>query len=432
MFSVIAIIITLALVMFLAFRKVNIVVVSVLAAIVLAIMDGQNILTALTDTFMTGAATYVKNFFLLFCISALFGKVMEETGAAASIAKWLANLLGERFAILGVIFAGMILCYGGISALVIAFTMYPLALALFKRANLPRRLIPGAIAAGCFTFAAAALPGTPQTVNVIPTSYLGTTVSAAPVLGIICGVIGIALTCIYMYREGAKARAKGEGFEADAETMKTLQKADDMGADVNPVIALLPIIVIIVLLVAIKANVLLSMLIGTVVCAVLLHKNIKDIPGMLETAVKSGMNAAITTGCIVGYGSVVSASSGYAVLSEALMSMNASPLLSFGVATSVLSGAAGSGTGGLGITMNSMAPQYLAMGLNPEVLHRVGTLSAIGLDSLPHNGAVVVLLTLCGMTHKESYKQIFVTTVVLTIIVAFIAIVLGTIMYPIG
>ena len=177
MFSVIAIIITLALVMFLAFKKVNIVVVSILAAIVLAILDGQNVLDALTTTFMTGAANYVKNFFLLFFISALFGKVMEKTGAAASIAKWLANLLGEKYAILGVLFAGMILCYGGISALVIAFTMYPLALALFQRANLPRRLIPGAIAAGCFTFAAAALPGTPQTINVIPTGYLGTTVS---------------------------------------------------------------------------------------------------------------------------------------------------------------------------------------------------------------------------------------------------------------
>lgn len=432
MFSVIAIIITLALVMFLAFKKVNIVVVSILAAIVLAILDGQNVLDALSTTFMTGAANYVKNFFLLFFISALFGKVMEKTGAAASIAKWLANLLGEKYAILGVLFAGMILCYGGISALVIAFTMYPLALALFQRANLPRRLIPGAIAAGCFTFAAAALPGTPQTINVIPTGYLGTTVSAAPVLGIICGVIGIGLTCIYMYWEGKRARAKGEVFEADPKTLETLRMADAMGEGVNPFIALIPIVVIIVLLVFVKLNVLLSMLIGTVVCGVLLYKNVKDIPGMLESAVTSGMGAAVTTGCIVGYGAVVSASHGYAVLSEALTNMNASPLLSFGLATTVLAGAAGSGTGGLGITMTSMAPQYLQMGLSPEVLHRVGTLSAIGLDSLPHNGAVVVLLTLCGMTHKDSYKQIFVTTVVLTLIVAAIAIILGTIMYPIG
>ena len=129
---------------------------------------------------------------------------------------------------------------------------------------------------------------------------------------------------------------------------------------------------------------------------------------------------------------MVSASKGFALLTEALTQMNVSPLLSFALATTILSGAAGSGTGGMGITLTSMASQYLDMGLNPEVLHRVATLSSIGLDSLPHNGAVVVLLTLCGMTHKDSYKQIFVSTVVITLIVAAIAVVLGTIMYPIA
>lgn len=144
----------------LAFKKVNIVAISVLAAAVLALLDGQNLMTALTDTFMTSAANYVKNFLLLFAISALFGKLMEVTGAAASIAKFLAKLLGPKFAIVGVVLTGAVLVYGGISSLVIAFTLYPIALALFQEADLPRRLLPGAIAAGCFTFAASAFPGT--------------------------------------------------------------------------------------------------------------------------------------------------------------------------------------------------------------------------------------------------------------------------------
>jgi len=432
MLSVIFVFLTLALVMFLVFKKVNIVIASILAAIVLALLDGQNVLTAMTDTFMTGAANYVKNFFLLFFVSALFGKVMENTGAAAAIARGLANLLGEKFAILGVLFAGMVLCYGGISALVIAFTMYPLALAVFKRANLPRRLIPGAIAAGCFTFAAAALPGTPQTINVTPTTYLGTTVTAAPMLGIICGVVGIGLTCVYMYWESRRARLKGDMFEADASTLEALSKADEMGNGIHPVVALIPIVVVIVLLVAVKANVLLSMLIGSAVCLALFFKNVKDfkeVMKMLEASVQSAMNAAVTTGCIVGYGAVVSASAGYATLSAALTGMNAPPLVSYGLTTTILAGAAGSGTGGLAIALNSLAPQYLAQGIPAEVLHRVGTLAAIGLDSLPHNGAVVVLLTLCGMTHKDSYKQIFITTVVFTVVVAALAILLAGILY---
>jgi H+/gluconate symporter-like permease len=432
MFSVIAIFITLALVMFLAFKRLNIVIVAIIAAIALAILNGQNIISMLTDTFMPGAASYVQKFFLLFCISALFGKIMEQTGAAAAIAKCLADLLGKRFAILGVILAGAILCYGGISALVIAFTMYPIALSLFQRADLPRRLIPGAIAAGCFTFAAAAFPGTPQTINIIPTSYLGTTVSAAPLLGIICGIIGMFLTCVYMYWAAAKARKNGEHFIADEKVLQELAAGNNPDNQVNPVLAFIPIIVIIVLLVGLKQNVLLSMLIGTVLCGALFYKKVHAIPKSLGDAVMSGTTAAIFTGCIVGYGAVVSSSAGYAVLSNALMSLKASPLLSFGLATTILAGCAGSGTGGLAITMNSMAQQYIAMGIDPEVLHRIGTLSAIGLDSLPHNGAVIVLLTLCGMTHKDSYLPIFITTVVITCIVMFIAIGLGTVMYPIG
>ena len=341
---------------------------------------------------------------------------MESTGAAAAIARGLSNLLGEKFAILGVLFAGMVLCYGGISALVIAFTMYPLTLAVFKRANLPRRLIPGAIAAGCFTFAAAALPGTPQTINVTPIPYLGTTVTAGA-------------TCVYMYWEAARARAVGDGFTADTATLEALSKADEAGSNINPIVALIPILVIIVLLVGLQINVLISMLAGSAACALLFFKNVKNVPSLLGDSVQSAMSAAITTGCIVGYGAVVSASTGYATLSAALLSLDAPPLISYGLTTTILAGAAGSGTGGLAIALENLAPQYLEMGISAEVLHRIGCLSAIGLDSLPHNGAVVVLLTLAGMTHKESYKQIFVTTVVLTVIVAAIGIALATVMY---
>ena len=428
MLSVIFVILTLALVMFLVFKKVNIVIASILAALLLAVLDGQNVITAMTDTFMTGTANYVKNFFLLFFVSALFGKVMESTGAAAAIARGLANLLGEKYAILGVLFAGMVLTYGGISALVIAFTMYPLTLAVFKRANLPRRLIPGAIAAGCFTFAAAALPGTPQTINVTPIPYLGTTVTAGATIGIICGIIGIIMICVYMYWEAARARAMGDGFTADAITLETMSRADEIGANINPFVALIPILVIIVLLVGLQINVLISMLVGSAVCVALFFKNVKNVSGLLSESVQSAMGAAITTGCIVGYGSVVSASTGYATLSAALVSLDAPPLISYGLTTTILAGAAGSGTGGLAIALENLAPQYLAMGIPAEILHRVGCLSAIGLDSLPHCGAVVVLLTLAGMTHKDSYKQIFVTTVVITIIVAAIGIVLATAM----
>lgn len=434
MLPIFAIVLTLLLVVFLAFKRWNIVLISVLAAMLLAVLNGQNILEMLTKTFMPSAASYMQNFLLLFAISAFFGKVMECTGSAASIAKSLSNLLGKKYAIIGVTLSGAILVYGGISSLVIAFTLYPIALALFQKADLPRRLIPGAIAAGCFTFAASAFPGTPQQMNIIPISYLGTDVNAAPVLGIICGVIGLGMAVVYMYYEGVKAVKNNEHFVVDEKIMANIEAALTQSESVNPIIAIIPIIVVIILLIVFKINAMLALVIGTAVCFALMWKNVKvnEISNMVNSAVQNAAMAVIFTGAIVGYGAVVKGSEGYAILSAALTSMKASPLMSFSLATTILAGAAGSGSGGLAIAMNSMAKDYLAMGVSPEALHRVGALAAIGLDSLPHNGAVITLLTLCGMSHKDSYKEIFVTTVVITFIVMFIAVFLGNVMYPIA
>lgn len=431
MLSIIGIFATLILLMVLVFKKVNIVVVSILCAAILAVMDGSNIISVLIGPFMEGFGGYVTNFFLLFFVSALFGKVMEESGAAAAIAKYLVSKFGKKYTVVAVIIACAVLAYGGISALVIAFTMYPIALAMFKEGDYPRYLIPGAIAAGAFDVVPGSFPGTPQTVNAVASQYLGTSLSAAPVLGIICGVIGMGLILIYMHREGVKAKNNNEHFKASMRDAETLEKAEAMGDNVNPFIAFVPLILIIMLLIILEVNVVVAMFAGTLACYVLLYKNVKDknLNEMLTTSVKNASNAAINTGAIVGYGSVVSASAGFDVLINWLTNLGGSPLLTYGLSTTIISGAAGSGTGGLAIALETIAPRYLQLGLNPEVIHRVGTISAVGIDSLPHNGAVVALLSLSGMTHKDSYKQIFVTTVLIAVVVMFIAIFLGTIMY---
>lgn len=205
----IAIGVSLILLIFLSFKKINIVVVGILAAAVMALLSGQPILTAIKDSYMIGAAGFVQNNFLIFFFSVLFGKVMEETGSAASIAKFLAEKLGEKYAILGVIFAGAVLVYGGVTTLVVVFSLYPIALSLFKKANLPRYLLPGAIAGGCFTFACANFPGTPNLVNVIPTQYLGTTTMAAPLVGIISGLVVMFMVCIFFLYEAKKLKKEG-------------------------------------------------------------------------------------------------------------------------------------------------------------------------------------------------------------------------------
>ena len=415
-----AILVSLALLIVLTFRKINIVVVGIAAAAVMALLSGQPVVTAVTDTYMTGAAQFVRDNFLLFFFSVLFGKVMEETGAAASIAKFLAELLGEKFAILGVIFSGAVLVYGGVTTLVVVFSLYPIALSLFKKANLPRYLLPGAIAGGCFTFACANFPGTPNLVNVIPTTYLGTNTMAAPLVGVITGIAVMLMVCVYFLWEASRARARGDCFVEDEATTQSLVKAASMVRLPSPIIAILPIVLILILLNVFKQHVVVAMLGGILLCVVLFFRNVHGVLDMFSYSAENSAIAIINTAVVVGFGSVVQASQGF------------QKLLDFGLMTTILAGACGSGSGGLGIALSAMADKYISLGLAPEILHRVGSAASVGLDSLPHNGAVITLLTICGQSHKESYKYIFFPTVVFTLAGMFLSIALGTVLYPIS
>lgn len=428
----IAILVSLALLIVLSFRKVNIVVVGITAAAAMALLSGQSLVNALTETYMTGAAGFVKSNFLIFFFSVLFGKFMEETGAAASIAKFLAEKLGEKYAILGVIFSGAVLVYGGVTTLVVVFSLYPIALSLFKKADLPRYLLPGAVAGGCFTFACANFPGTPNLVNVIPTTYLGTDAMAAPLVGVVTGIVVMLLVCVYFMYQAKKARARGDHFVEDAATHESLAKADAMQTLPSPLLAVLPIVLILIVLNVLKQNVVVAMFAGILLCAVMFHKNVRGVLDMFSYSAQNAAVAIINTAVVVGFGSVVQSSVGFQSLLSYATSLNhIPPLWAFGLMTTILAGACGSGSGGLGIALQAMADKYLALGLAPEILHRVGSAASVGLDSLPHNGAVVTLLTISGQTHKESYKYIFFPTVVCTLIGMAISIIMGTIMYPI-
>jgi len=428
----IAIVISLVLLIFLSFKKVNIVVVGILAAAVMALLSGQPVMETINNAYMTGTAEFVKNNFLIFFFSVLFGKVMEETGAAASIAKFLAGILGEKYAILGVIFSGALLVYGGVTTLVVVFSLYPIALSLFKKADLPRYLLPGAIAGGCFTFACANFPGTPNLVNVIPTKYLGTTTMAAPLVGVAAGLVVMIAVCVYFLYEAKKAKQRGDGFIEDEFTKKSLEKADSLKQLPSPVISVLPIAVILIILNVLKQDVIIAMLCGILLCVVLLYKNIGSIPEIFHYAAKNAAVAIINTAVVVGFGAVVKNSSGFQWLLDMSAGLKGSPLVSFGIMTTLLAGACGSGSGGLGIALEAMGQKYIQMGLAPEILHRVGAAASVGLDSMPHNGAVITLLTISKMTHKESYKYIFVPTVLFTLLGLGVSILLGSFLYPIS
>ena len=426
-----AILLSLIVLIVLAYRKVNIVFAAILSAGLLALLSGLPVLDTMLSNYMVGTAGFVEANFLIFFFSVFFGRTMEVTGSAASISNFLANLLGERFAILGVIFSGAVLVYGGVTTLVVIFSLYPIALNLFKRADIPRKLLPGAIAAGSFTFAAAFFPGTPQLMNVIPIPYLNTSVNAGALIGLVSGLVVMILISLYFLWEAKKAKEAGLHFDEDEQVSESLEQASQLEKLPSPLIAILPILVILIVLNLFKMNVVIAMIVGILTNLLLLYRNIENLNDVISYA---GRNAAITvisTAAIVGFGSVVRETAGFANLIASVENLGAHPYINFSAMTTLVAGATGSGTGGLGIALEALGPSYLEMGLNPEVLHRLGSIAGVGMDSLPHNSAVVMILVISGLSHKETYKHVFIPTVVFTLIGLMVAVGMAMLLYPI-
>ena len=434
------IILALVALMFLAYRGYSILWVAPVSAIILGLTGGLNLLTMYKETYMTGFAGYVQSWFPVFMLGAIFGHLMDYTGAAKSIAHWLTALIGPKRAIVGIVVGCGVLTYGGISLFVVVFAMYPLALELFREANITRKLIPGAIALGSFTFTMTAIPGTPQIQNMIPTKYFGTTPTAAPIMGSIAAILMFILGVSWLSYRQKKFEAKGEFF---TEPKNREGEVVDYDALPNPYLSMVPLIVVIALMnvlnIFVKSGKLTMDAVGSLIIALItgivlsMLLNPKKRLGFTKTVsagATGSMTAILNTAAAVGFGTVVKSVPGFADLTNVLLNIPGTPLISEVVAVNLLAGATGSASGGMSIALEALGGKYLeiaqATGMSPETFHRVASLASGGLDTLPHNGAVLTLLAVTGMTHKESYIDIGMTSLVLPLVASIPAILLGS------
>jgi H+/gluconate symporter-like permease len=201
----------LALLVWLAYRGWSILLLAPAAALTAAAFAGGPLLAYWTQTFMDSASRFVAQFFPLFLLGALFGKLMEDSGSVATIAQFMTQRLGPTRAILTVVLAGAFVTYGGVSLFVAFFVLVPMAQQLFRTARLPNRLIPAAITLGTSTFTMSALPGTPAIQNAIPIPFFGTTPLAAPGLGLIASVIMLAFGLWWLERAAARRSGSSDG-----------------------------------------------------------------------------------------------------------------------------------------------------------------------------------------------------------------------------
>lgn len=478
--GLLGIIIALAFLISLAYRGWSILLLAPAAALIASAFAREPLLAHWTQTFMGNAAQFLAQFFPLFLLGALFGKLMDDSGSVKAIAQYMTETLGPSRAIFAVILAGAAVTYGGVSLFVAFFVLAPMAIELFRSANIPRRLIPAAIALGTSTFTMSALPGTPAIQNAIPMPFFGTTPFAAPGLGVIAALIMLGFGLWWLQREEAKAKANGEGFGApvsgggesvaDDEFIRERATAArefdpaEIGhgqhATTLPPIraAALPLVVVVFVNLLMALFVLPSLnfdflkeerwggtsiqavggvwsvavaLATATLVLVLLHRD--RLPN-LRTSMDAGANAsvlpALSVASLVGFGAVVAALPAFALVRDWVLSIGGGVLVSLTVATNVLAALTGSASGGLTIALDALGQTYMglaaAQGIHPDLLHRVAVIGAGTLDSLPHNGAVVSLLAVCGSTHRESYRDIVVVCIFGAMIALVAVIVLGS------
>ncbi len=451
--SVLIVLAALGFLMFVAYRGYSVILFAPVAALgAVLLVDPALVAPMFSGLFMEKAAGFLKLYFPVFLLGAIFGKVIELSGFAQSIVAAVIALTGGHRAIAAIVAVCALLTYGGVSLFVVVFAVYPFAAEMFRKADIPKRLIPATIALGAFTFTMDSLPGTPQIQNIIPTPFFKTTIYAAPRLGIIGGIFILVCGLAYLDWRRRRAAADGEGYGAN---LVNEPASFDHAKLAHPLIALLPLLLVgvtnkiltmtiprsygethsflpsaigkeaavtleISRLVAVWA-VQGALLVGIATVLALAWKPVvaRFAEGS-KPAIAGALLAAMNTASEYGFGAVIAALPGFVALTRTIENIHY-PLVNEAVTVTALAGITGSASGGLSIALAARAEAFTAnamqSGIPAEVLHRVASMASGGMDTLPHNGAVITLLAVTGLSHRQSYRDIFAITLIKTLAV---------------
>ncbi len=399
--------------------------------------------------FMDKLAGFLKNYFPVFLLGAVFGKLFEISGFSDGLVSGVLKLMGPRRAIPAVVAVCALLTYGGVSLFVVVFAAYPFAAAMFRRADIPKRLLPATIVLGGATFTMDSLPGTPQIQNIIPTGFFGTTAWAAPVLGVIGAVFILSIGLVYLERARRQALARGEGYGAEHLNEPALAQGGEQVV-VHPALALLPLLVVALTNLALTyaiphvypASIVVDLpslphplatprdtvvaiwaVEGALVAGVLtvvglaFARVLRTFAAQTKTAISGALLASLNTASEYGFGAVIAVLPGFLLIRDSLQAVP-NPLVNEAISITTLSAVTGSASGGMSIALGALGDRFIASaqaaGISPEVLHRVASMASGGMDTLPHNGAIITILAVTGLTHRQAYGNIFCLTLIKT------------------
>lgn len=434
--SLIGVLVALAVFIILAYKGFNIIFLTILSSIIVCLFSGMNPITVLNDTYLARFSGFIKSWFLIYVLSATFAKLMGESGAARSIALKLVkvarktgNEKTQKFvAIMSLPIINTILTYGGVSSLVCVFIMVGIAKDLFIELDIPWHFY-GMAALGSATYALGALPGAPDPLNLTPTTYLGTTPMAAPGYGILATIIMFGLSAWYLWGALKKSDKKGETF---LPTGARIAADKNIGGQENVEYPLwrsvLPPVVMLVVMNVLGQPVILAMICAIITVLVLFPKQLFPV---LKECVGAGVpNGAVTAALIsstIAFGGVVSASPAYTLVVNGLDKLSwMHPAWQVFITVNICAALTSSSTSAIGIVFGQFAERFLATGMAPAAIHRIASVTALGLNTLPHSVGVCNAAGASKLTIGEIYQHYWWITVVFPLVSAFVLCVLAS------
>lgn len=430
MIGVIGLILAIVVMIVGAYKGLPLLPLTLLAGLVAILTNGLNVWDGYATMYVGGYAGTYSAYFLIFIFSALYARFMEESGCATAIGYKLIDWFGTKHVLLVLCLITSVLTYGGVSLFVVIFAVSPIAFTLMKQANLPRHLIMAPLVAGSSVYTMTSLPGTPALTNIIPTQYLGTSMTAAPILGIITSVVMFILCYFYMVKAEKKAIRLGEGWTYPAGADPSKYEVADRSTLPSAGKSFVPIIVLLLIIIVggiwVKNSSMLTviaMLVGSVLCYVpnLSRFKGKDMRTLLGNGLVGGISAIGGLAAVVAFGTIVQNTAAYQSIVQWLMGLSMHPYLKGIFSTAVISGITGSSSGGLRLTLGSLSEYFISSGCNLGVLHRLMAIAAGSLDTLPHSAGLFLVLQVLGLNHKNSYIHMFVTSVLIPAVTVIVA-----------
>ena len=413
--NTIGLLLTFILLIFLIFKGWNIWIISIISTLFLALTNSLNIEEVIFETYSSFFKNFVGNWFLLFILSSIFGKIMEKSGASVIIAKSLASKIEEKRAILIILIITFILSYGGINIFVIVFSVYPICLFLFSKLNIPKEVCPGLILAIPASITMVVFPGTPSIQNTIPTKYFGTTIYSAPLIGILTSIF--IFLCDYYFYSYVIKKLKKTDKKFILDEGEKLENIERKNTKLEIILAYTPLLTLLVInyclinIFAMKSSnfaLCIGISISIILSIVIFRKNL-NIKKDLEIGIKNGIEALFTTASIISFGGVVAKTAAFKNIIDWTIKIKASPLTSMFIVINIICMVTASSVGGLTIYLENFSLELLKTGIPVEILHRMSAIASSGLDAMPFASGIIVVNTIAKTKLKDTYKYIFVS-----------------------